>query len=588
MSNSLMGWISGGLTGNVNQNNTAPTINMGGVNTAVQQGQFGNDLQEQAATQTGQALQEAKGLAAGTGPSAATALLNQNAQTSMAEQSAMASSGAGPIGAGLARRQAMMANAKTMGQLGNQAATARVQEQLGGMQQQGALAGQLGQQGATQQSGSLAQAGLMGGLATSQANLQEQTNALNVQAQQANQQNNQRTLGSVAGALSGGLLGSSPKAKTSIKSAELSSPPQAKSGVVPAVSQEDYNSHSPQMRYLKQHGLEYRGDDEVVPPTFNVEELPKAPAPKASDEFDDLVRKRHAALYAGPAREVRANPTFADSLTELSSPPEAKDDITAADEADATSNAWGPSYGQNDPDQVNSDWNDHIGSTTPEHATDETPNPATPPYANANDSPSSNLRTAIGGALAGWANPASVGTLKQAKAAQAEKDKYDTLVKLLMMRAKVPDAVSDADIKTLGTAPEGLAPGPNLQAAQQELSSPPEAKTSIGAGKIEDALRTLKPYSYRYKDLKNEPIPHPSGAERFFGVMTTDLKKHPITRSMVSGVGADEKVSVPAATSFNLAANAHMQAQHDGLARRVAAIEKIMGKKSSRKKVVAQ
>jgi hypothetical protein len=52
--------------------------------------------------------------------------------------------------------------------------------------------------------------------------------------------------------------------------------------------------------------------------------------------------------------------------------------------------------------------------------------------------------------------------------------------------------------------------------------------------------------------------------------MTTDMKKHPTTASLVSGQGGEEKISVPAATSFTLASVAHLN-------NRLSALEKLVG-----------
>lgn len=99
-----------------------------------------------------------------------------------------------------------------------------------------------------------------------------------------------------------------------------------------------------------------------------------------------------------------------------------------------------------------------------------------------------------------------------------------------------------------------------------------------GAPKVESALRKMSPYTYRYKNAMNQPAPSKPGS-KFFGVMTTDVKKDPVTRNMVSGKGAKEKIAVPAATSFNLAAGAHLQKAHDALDRRVSLLEQKFGRR---------
>lgn len=623
MGNGVFGFLSGGLTGNVDSNIATPQIDLTQVNQGVQQSQTGNTAQGQAMGETQQAYAQAQQLAEGNGPSAATALLNQNTQQSQNQQNALASSGAGATGLGLARRQAMMQNASTTQQLGGAAATARAQEQLGGLSQQGQLAGQLGTQGATQQAGSLNQASLYGNLATNQAQLQNSTNQLNEQAQVANQSNAQKTMGSIAGMAAGAVMMSDPKAKTDVASADSkTAPPEDSKGyaaqvqqhmeapqsqsqpqagprpldefshavrqrhaglynadkmgpVVPPVSQD--NPNSPQMQWLAAHGLRQNGD-EVTPPTFNAEDLPRAPE----------------------RRQIVTDPRFGDMV--LSSPPDAKDDIEPAADPDY-SNVGFPDEGplgahsyeyedsQSHPDDPLSQR--HMG-----------PMPGDYGGAQQGGQPSS-TRNAIAGALLGFSNPASVGALKQAQASQKQAEAQNAATQMFLRQAGVqslpitgppPPAAGtqpSQDSGGAGSALQGILGGDSgastasgaadASGAAAALSSPPEAKVKVQDASIGGALRKLRPYSYSYKDPANEPIPAPRGRERFFGVMTTDLKKHPVTKNLVFGQpGAHEKVSVPAATSFNLASSAHLQAQHDGLARRLSAVEHIMGLKGSR------
>lgn len=132
--------------------------------------------------------------------------------------------------------------------------------------------------------------------------------------------------------------------------------------------------------------------------------------------------------------------------------------------------------------------------------------------------------------------------------------------------AKYPGSVAaDVHLGRPGIKPPSVrTPGVGIKTPK---ASPP---------KVENALRKLSPYSYSYKNPKNQPSPA-SPMSKYFGVMTTDVKKDPIAKNMVSGKGASEKIAVPAATSFNLAAGAHLQKAHDGLARRVSLLERKFG-----------
>jgi hypothetical protein len=145
-----------------------------------------------------------------------------------------------------------------------------------------------------------------------------------------------------------------------------------------------------------------------------------------------------------------------------------------------------------------------------------------------------------------------------------------------------PDPAHLGKIMGKGQTETPAPPEPKDGDVIASVSSPPSAKMGAKSGKVEDALRNLNPYSYRYKDPVNEPIPNPKGGERFFGIMTTDLKKHPVTRNLVSGSGAQEKIAIPGATSFNLASSAHLQKRSDDHEGRLSALEKMLKKGSGR------
>ena len=191
MANGVGGAAANLLTGSVNANTQAPTIDQSGVNSDL--ATMGGDTASQQAT-----LNEENAMAQGQGPSAATALLNQQTAQTTANADAMASSGSGSNGAGQARRTAMMTGANATQQEGGQAATARAQEQIGAM---GAAAGQEQNMAGNQ----LAAAGLQGGLATSQAQIDQQNQQLQQQAQESNVKGAGNALSAAGGAISGAL-----------------------------------------------------------------------------------------------------------------------------------------------------------------------------------------------------------------------------------------------------------------------------------------------------------------------------------------------------------------------------------------------
>jgi hypothetical protein len=194
-----IGGVTGALYGNINEDTAAPTIDQSGVNKDL--ATMGGDTASQQST-----LDQENQMAAGKGPSAATALLQQQTAQTTSNADALASSGSGGSGAGASRRQAMMTGAGATQQMGGQAATARAQEQIGAM---GAAAGQEQNMAGNQ----LQAAGLQGGLAQSQAQIDQQNQQLSQNAQLANQKANEGTGNQILGAASsvasavGGLFG---------------------------------------------------------------------------------------------------------------------------------------------------------------------------------------------------------------------------------------------------------------------------------------------------------------------------------------------------------------------------------------------
>jgi hypothetical protein len=159
---------------------------------SIQQGQALSQAQQQ------YGLMQAQDMANGVGPMTSTATLQDQANRSMANQTAMGNSGAGGSGMGLARRQAAMANAQTQQQLGAQADTARAQQQLDAM----GLQGQIAAQSRTQDLG-MAQNQMS--LLQQQEQQNQQLYAVNQGVSEANTQ--QAMQGAQAGAaLAGGLL----------------------------------------------------------------------------------------------------------------------------------------------------------------------------------------------------------------------------------------------------------------------------------------------------------------------------------------------------------------------------------------------
>lgn len=187
--------VTQGLFGGANANQPAPTIDTSGTN--AWQGNPALAGQNQQGQQAAQnlALQTAQGK----GPSAAQSLLNQQTAQTQAGANALAASGSGSSGQGIARRNAMMAGSNAMQTLGGQAATARAQEQLGGESLYGNLTN-------TARGQDLTAAGQQAQLASNQGQLQEQQNQINAQSAQANAAANQGTFQSLAGMAAGATL----------------------------------------------------------------------------------------------------------------------------------------------------------------------------------------------------------------------------------------------------------------------------------------------------------------------------------------------------------------------------------------------
>ena len=599
----------------VDTNQGTPQIDTGATNAALQG--LNNDPN---AAQQQQAASLMQTIAQGNGPSAAQALLNQQTATAMGQTNAMGSSGSGQAGQGLARRQAMIQGAGLTQGLGGQAATARAQEQLGGL-------GELGQQttaarGQDIQS-SLGSAGIQAGLATGQAQLQEQTQEQTLEAQKANQQSGNDAFKTVMGGIAGLAMVSSPEAKADAQPADgsaskqptteekvggvfaglaggpsgaadyatrvrqkhsglykpsamqqfaqLSSPPAAKTDVTSAEVNHDYNlalAKDPQrvIDATRAYAMQQMSDRAAH----------KQSAQPQGYKFDSTKHPGQEGFAVhGKAGDSIDTPKEGDIVARVSSPPAAKTDIQDA-------NLLGkPKYPEPPPAVVKDaahplEMMTRMGYVAPENAHKVVAN-LSPEESTALRDVESETATRRGVA------PASV---------SAHPEKYGIFVKPGFDYVK-HNAEVDRFYKQHPVA-HPVAPAPQHKDKSwmfgsdtpvdggDALSSPPEAKQDAQPAAVEDALRGLHPYSYRYKDPSNEPIPNPTGMERFFGIMTTDLKKHPVTRNMVSGHGAGEKIAIPAATSFTLASAAHLQKANDDLTNRVSALEKMLSGKGRR------
>ena len=592
----IFGQVFGG--GMVDTNQNTPQIDTGATNDALKG--LNNDPN---AAQQQQAAGLMQQIAQGNGPSAAQSLLNQQTATAMGQTNAMGSSGSGQAGQGLARRQAMIQGAGLTQGLGGQAATARAQEQLGGL-------GELGQQttaarGQDIQS-SLGSAGIQAGLASNQAGLQEQTQEQTLEAQKANQQAGTDAFKSVMGGIAGLAMASSPEAKADAQPADGSAGKQPTTG--------------------EKVGGVFAG---------------LAGGPSGAADYATQVRQKHSGIYkpsamqqfaqlsSPPAAKTDVKPAYPPSgwhevpmqkdspdnykipagwhvPDKLSSPPAAKTEVTPADNRPEVRMPAVGEYTFSWPKQVYKEASPRgYASPLPEttvSADDDSDQPSTmtgrPGYVQPafeherpelpGDEPSydDRVRAQRPGGPEYWAHVYDIPAITRAGQRGVS---YPPEPHAPVAQFPARDAYNRPE-------PGHMHEGPNPKIVETAgerkkhlkgtdpklLSSPPEAKQDAQPAAVEDALRGLHPYSYRYKDPSNEPIPNPTGMERFFGIMTTDLKKHPVTRNMVSGHGAGEKIAIPAATSFTLASAAHLQKANDDLTNRVSALEKMLSGKGHR------
>lgn len=533
--------------------------------------------------------QQAAGLmqqiAQGNGPSAAQALLNQQTATSMADTNALASSGSGQAGQGLARRQAMMQGASATQNLGGQAATARAQEQLGALGQFGAQT--TAARGQDIQS-ALGAAGIHGQIASNQANLQEQTQEQQLEAQKANQQSGNDMFKQVMGGLAGAaMIASSPQSKKDAKSASsVSSPPAAKDLIASAASSGAAPAAASQPNTGEKVGAIFAG---------------LSGGSKGAGDYAMAIRQKHSGLY---------KPESMSQFMQLSSPPEAKTDVKPAsipegyDQPKATPQTQRPEVRMPHSEGYDRDNTGAYVESSPRGYAPPATVTQTPEMTVSADDAGDQKMFAVQGRYAmvpptpthEYPNPelpsVPVGYDYQAPAPRGYAAMKAELNRMQMgdePEKHLPETVlpaKDAYTRTAPTsmhqhkAPTGVGKkeAAKVEKRIEQLSSPPAAKKDMQAETVDSALRNLHPYSYSYKDPGNEPIPNPTGKERFFGVMTTDLKKHPVTAAMVSGHGADEKIAVPAATSFTLASAAHLQQKYDELENRFSALEKMMSK----------
>ena len=597
----IFGQIFGG--GMVDTNQTTPQIDTGATNDALKG--LNNDPN---AAQQQQAAGLMQQIAQGNGPSAAQSLLNQQTATAMGQTNAMGSSGSGQAGQGLARRQAMIQGAGLTQGLGGQAATARAQEQLGGL-------GELGQQttaarGQDIQS-SLGSAGIQAGLASNQAGLQEQTQEQTLEAQKSNQQAGTDAFKTVMGGIAGLAMVSSPEAKADAQPADGSASKQPTTGEkVGGVFAGLAGGPSGAADYATQVRQKHSGIYK----------------PSAMQQFAQLSSPPAAKTDVKPAyppagwREVPMQKDSPDNYKipagwhvpdKLSSPPAAKTEVAPADNRPEVRMPMPGEYSfsASKPKTVYKQPSPHGYAA---------PLPETTASADDNDEEDKPLNL-VG--RPAYVRPAFEHERPELPGDEPEPSFGDWI---LTNSPGGPEYFArTSDIPLIQRAGHGAvsAPEPHLPVAQfpardartrlepmhmhegpspkivetaaerkkqlkdidpKLLSSPPEAKQDAQPAAVEDALRGLHPYSYRYKDPSNEPIPNPTGMERFFGIMTTDLKKHPVTRNMVSGQGADEKIAIPAATSFTLASAAHLQQKNDELSQRVTALEKMLSGKGRR------
>lgn len=171
--------------------------NQAGNNATQGQGQFNANLAGQQGL-----MQQYQGVANGTGPNPAQAMLAQQTGNNIAAQSAlMAGQRGGSANAGLIARQGAMQGANTQQQAVGQGATLQAQQQLGALQGMGGLYGQMGNQITGQQNAN-------SGLFNVAAGANSAQNAQNIGVQQSNAGIEQANAGTAQGALSGFASGS--------------------------------------------------------------------------------------------------------------------------------------------------------------------------------------------------------------------------------------------------------------------------------------------------------------------------------------------------------------------------------------------
>jgi hypothetical protein len=211
--------LASGLFGGPNVNQPGAQINQDPA--TAWQGNPGAANGNQAAQQTAQGLELAQ--AEGTGPSAATELLKQQTAQAQNNANALASSGAGASGQGVARRNAMLAGVNATQNLGGQAAAARAGEQQAGVQGLGNMSNQA-------RGLDLQASGINANLAAQQAQLAQQQNIENQGVAAQQQGANAGTLGNLASAAASAaplLMMSDKNAKVGIEAADadLREPP---------------------------------------------------------------------------------------------------------------------------------------------------------------------------------------------------------------------------------------------------------------------------------------------------------------------------------------------------------------------------
>lgn len=193
-------------------------------------GQGGLANQSQVFQQQQALAQQLQQMGQGQGPSAAQAMLTQQAGNIGAQQAALAASQRGASqNVGLVGRQAAMAGMGAQQQAAGQAATLRAQEQLGALEQlrlqqvgMGQLAGQqVGQQ--YQATAGLSEAALRAQqqALSAQAQQEQMRTQMTMQQEQARQGIVGGLLGGIGSVASSGVLGGTPKVQTKAKGGNI-------------------------------------------------------------------------------------------------------------------------------------------------------------------------------------------------------------------------------------------------------------------------------------------------------------------------------------------------------------------------------